>query len=235
MDGVRVEQGGLSDYDKLAHWHYRALAPAVPVQTLRAVCERTGATVGVLVVAMPVLNGPWRSRAWPGWLDGLGKRAYAEEVNARLRTIARLVVAPPFRARGVGSGLVRAYLASPLTEKTEALAAMGVLCPVFERAGMRRVEFGAGRAAERVARSLRTAGVQPWMLADPRTRRQLAKNARVERALRSLAVDRWRIGRDRPAEELMDRLWTGVAGRPLAFVAERGVNSEDQTHTRGNT
>ncbi len=59
----------------------------------------------VLVVAMPVLNGPWRTRAWPGWLDGMNKRAYADAVNTHLRTIARLVVAPPFRARGVETWL----------------------------------------------------------------------------------------------------------------------------------
>lgn len=219
MDGVRIERGGVSDYDGLSHWHYRALAPAVPVQTLRAVCEGTGATVGVLVVAMPVLNGPWRTRAWPGWLDGLGKRAYAQAVNTHLRTIARLVVAPPFRARGVGSGLVRAYLASPLTEKTEALAAMGAVCPVFERAGMRRVEFPVGLAAARVARALRERNVAPWMLADARVRRRVSRDARVACALRGLATDRWRVGRDRPAEVLMERLWVGVAGRPLAFVS----------------
>ena len=218
MDGVRIERGLISDYEALAHWHYRAHAPAVPVRTLRAVCERTGSDVGVLVIAMPVLNGPWRTRAWPGWLDGLDKSACAAAINAHLRTIARLVVVPAHRSRGIGSGLVRAYLAEPLTDKTEALAAMGAICPVFERAGMRRIEFAQGRAVQRVARSLRATGVLPWMLADARTRRRLARDARVERALRSLAVDRWRAGRDRPAEELMERLWAGVAGKTLAFV-----------------
>ena len=221
MDGLRIERGGISDYEHLAQWHYRAATPAVPVFTLRAVCERTGETVGALVVSMPVLNGPWRRRAWPGWLDGLSKRDHAAALNAQVRTIARLVVAPPFRARGVGSGLVRAYLASPLTEKTEALAAMGALCPVFERAGMRRVRCPVGRAEARVARSLRARGIPAWSLASASTRRQASRDPMVERALRSLAVDRWRAGSDRPAAELLERLWVGIDSRPLAFVAER--------------
>jgi GNAT superfamily N-acetyltransferase len=210
----------MSDYEALAHAHYRAERPAVPVHVLRAVAGE--AVVGVLVVAMPVLNGPWRRAAWPGWLDGLAKRDAAEAVNAQVRTIARLVVAPAFRARGVGSQLVRVYLASPLTPRTEALAAMGVLCPVFERAGMRRVQCPPSRTALRVVRTLRERGVPVWALAHGPTRRRLASDPRVARALRSLAVDRWRCGRDRPPDELIERLWVQVASRPVAFVADGG-------------
>ena len=225
MDGIRIERGGINDYNALARWHYRAATPAVPVLTLRAVCERTGDTVGALVIAMPVLNGPWRKLAWPDWLDGLDKRAQAQAVNTHLRTIARLVVTPPYRARGVGSRLVRAYLASPLTARTEALAAMGALCPVFERAGMRRVQCPMSRAATQVARSLRERNVPTWALADRTTRRRLARDPRIERALRSLAADRWRSGRNRPAQELLERLWVNVASRPAAFVTEHASST----------
>jgi len=217
MDDVRVEPGGISDYDALARHHYRAGRPAVPAAVLRAVCG--DATVGVLVVAMPVLNGPWRLRAWPGWLDAADKRASAEAINAQVRTIARLVVAPALRSRGVGCALVRAYLAAPLTARTEALAAMGAICPVFERAGMRRVEFPPSRAALGLARALAAAGVRPWMLADPCTRRRVAESPPVRGALKALAADRWRQGRCAPAREQMERLWVHVASRPVAFVA----------------
>lgn len=219
MDGVRIEPGGVSDYRLLARWHYRAGAPAVPVLVVRAsVC---GEPAGVLVVTRPVLNGRWREAAWPGWLAGMGKRERAAEMNARLRTVARLVVAPAFRGCGVGSGLVRAYLADPLTERTEALSAMGALCPVFERAGMRRVARPPGRAEARALSALRGAGVPPWRLADPSVRRRAARDGGVARALRGLAFDRWRAGRGASAEELMERLWPAVASRAAAFVHER--------------
>lgn len=219
MDGVRVEQGGVSDYDALAEQHYRAGRPAVAARggTLRAVA--CGRTVGVLVVSMPVLNGAWRSAAWPCWLEGLTKRERAEALNAQLRTIARVVVAPPFRGRGVGSLLVRAYLAAPLTPLTEALAAMGAVCPVFERAGMRRVGFAASRAGGEVARSVRACGVPVWALADASVRRRLARDAGVARALRRLAADRWRAGSAAPAHEQMERLWVCVASRPVVYAA----------------
>jgi GNAT superfamily N-acetyltransferase len=203
----------------LARHHYRAGLPAVPVLTLRAVSENR--VVGAIVVAMPVLNGPWRRTAWPGWLDGLDKRGHAAAVNAQVRTIARLAVTPQFRGRGVGSELVRAYLTDPLTEKTEALAAMAALCPVFARAGMRQIPCSPSRAAARVARSLRERNVPPWALADASVRRRLAGDACVERALRGLALDRWRAGRHQPAGVLMERLWASVASRPAVFVAER--------------
>lgn len=221
MDTVRIEHGELSDYRGLASHHYRAGLPAVPVLALRAVCE--GRVVGAIVVAMPVLNGPWRRTAWPGWLDGLDKRRHAAAVNAQVRTIARLAVTPQFRGRGVGSELVRAYLADPLTEKTEALAAMAALCPVFARAGMRQVPSPLSRAAARVLRSLRERNVPTWALADASVRRRVARDAGVERALRGLAVDRWRAGRHRPAAELMEHLWINVASRPAVFVAEQCI------------
>ncbi|HYD02490.1 MAG TPA: hypothetical protein VEB22_14780 [Phycisphaerales bacterium] len=217
MDSVRVEQGGISDYDALARYHYRSGRPAVPAAVLRAVCG--GATVGVVVIAMPVLNGPWRTRAWPGWLDGLDKRSSADAINAHVRTIARLVVAPPFRSRGVGCALVRAYLAAPLSRRTEALAAMGEICPVFERAGMRRIDCPLSGAGRRLVRALGAAGVRPWMLADRRTRRRVARCAQVERALRSLAAERWRSAADAAPQELVERLWVHAASRPVAFVA----------------
>ncbi|MFT3687041.1 MAG: hypothetical protein QM783_19320 [Phycisphaerales bacterium] len=219
MDGLHIERGSLSEYETLARWHYRAAPPAVPVLTLRAALDDRLA--GVLVIAMPVLNGPWRETAWPGWLTDLDKRGAALELNARLRTIARLVVAPPFRARGVASALVRTYLRSPLTHRTEALAAMGTLCPVFERAGMRRVDRPPGRAEARVHAALRIAGVRPWMLADARTRRQLSRSRDIEHAVRALATDRWRQGRDAPTVELLDRLWPYISARPAAFVHDK--------------
>lgn len=227
MDGVRVEQGGVSDYESLSRYHYRSGRPAVPARggTLRAVHD--GRVVGVLVVTMPVLNAGWRSAAWPGWLDGLGKRERAVALNGQLRTIARVVVAPPFRGRGVGSLLVRAYLAAPLTPMTEALAAMGAVCPVFERAGMRRVGFTVSRAGEAVARSVRACGVPVWALEDASARRRLARDAGVARALRGLAADRWRAGRESPAEEQMERLWVHVAARPVAYAA--GSAASDRT------
>src|SRR5205823_1709377 len=91
----------------------------------------------VLVVSMPTLNGRWRELAWPGRFCGGDQRACARRLNEEVRTISRVIVEPRWRGLGVATRLVREYLRSPLTEKTEAAAAMGVCCPFFEAAGMR--------------------------------------------------------------------------------------------------
>lgn len=220
MDGVRIEPGGVSDLAALEPHagHYRAGRPAVIDRVLAARCARTGAPVGVLVTARPVLNGPWRHVAWPGWLDGLSPRGRAEMINAHLRTIARVVVHPAWRARGVGSGLVRAYLAAPATARTEALAAMADHCPLFERAGMRPVGWPLSRARAGLVRALRSAGARVWMLSDPAARGALASDPRVAAAVGVLAAERLRAGTHLPARRQLDALWPLVASPPRAFV-----------------
>lgn len=96
---------------------------------------------------------------------------------------------------------------------------------------MQSVPRPPGRAQVRVARTLRERNVQPWMLADARLRARLARDAHVERAVRCLAVDRWRCGRHLPIDELLDRLWPGLAARPCAYVfdARGAVAGERQT------
>lgn len=98
--------------------------------------------IGVLGVSMPALNAPgrWRERAWPDlFAAATSRREQAHAVNTHLRTISRVIVDPRFRGVGVASALVRAYLASPLTEATEALAAMGHVSGFFTAAGMTQV------------------------------------------------------------------------------------------------
>lgn len=185
---VRVERGEAADYLALERWHYRAGPPATSVLTLRAMIDNRRA--GVLVVSMPTLNGRWRQVAWPEieWSAG-GRVAAARRLNGQVRTISRVIVAPCYRGTGVAGALVRAYLASPLSERTESIAAMGAASPFFERAGMRRVELPlAGRDVELKAR-LHAMGVRAWELVDVGAARRLTR----DRALRA-ALERWASG-----------------------------------------
>ena len=118
-----------------------------------------GELAGVLVASRPTLNGWWRELAWPGVYGGRDRTRAALAINAGLRTISRVVVDPRWRSMGGGVALVRAYLASPLTRDTETVAAMGRICPIFERAGMTRHERGVGKEELELERSLRQAGV----------------------------------------------------------------------------
>lgn len=140
---ILIQRGRRADYDRLAPWHYIAAAPAVVERILRAVWKpASGPPVlaGVLVTSRPALFGWWRDLAWPGLYiprsTGPTRTRAARCLNRDVRTIARVVVDPRFRSGGVATALVRHYLRRPASARTEAVAAMGEVCPFFERAGM---------------------------------------------------------------------------------------------------
>lgn len=176
---IRVTSGRFSDYAPLARYHYVSGRPATCVGVLRAVDDRHGLLAGVLVVSVPTLNTRWRKRMWGERFCSGDKRRDAAAINASLRTISRVVVDPRYRGLGLATRLVRAYLARPLTEATEAVAAMGWVCPFFERAGMRAVNLGASARDVRLANILRQAGVRAW---------ELMEVGRADEVMRSSAV-----------------------------------------------
>lgn len=159
---ARIEPGTPEDAHALAHWHYRSGPPATQELVLRAVVD--GERVGVLVVSRPTLNSGLRRLAWPGAYDTPDRGENARRLNAEVRTISRVIVTPSWRGVGVATRLVRAYLADPRTPRTEALAAMGLCSPFFERAGMRRYELGWSRPQRRLLDLLDRHGLRPWDL-----------------------------------------------------------------------
>lgn len=188
---VRIETGGWADYERLSVWHYLAGAPRVVDVILRAVCDAPGVgpqVAGVLVVSHPALFGWWRDEAWPGRYiprrDGPTRIQAAEHLNAEVRTISRVIVDPRFRALGVASSLVRAYLASPRTRRTEAAAAMGGLCPFFARAGMREHIRGPDRFSQELKAWLATKGIRAADLIDADRATRALKRPGVEKHLR---------------------------------------------------
>lgn len=192
---IVIEPGTMRDYDALAVFHYRASPPATVARgprgapvVLRARDAESGSLAGVLVVSMPTLNGSWRDLAWPGRYSSGDKRRDAARINAELRCISRVVVDPRWRGLGVARGLVRAYLDTPLTPATEALAAMGAVCPFFERAGMTPYTLPPAPHDARFLDALWECGVEPWSLLDPAlARRTLERRPWLERELRAWA------------------------------------------------
>lgn len=186
------------------------------------VARHAGVRAGVLVVSMPTLNGSWRAGAWPGWLDGLSRAAAADALNRELRAISRVIVDPRLRGAGVARALVGHYLRSPLSVRTEAVAAMGKWCPFFERAGMRAVPVPIGAHGRRLDALLARAGVRPLEAVE---RGAAARIARTEPELVA-SLRRW-AGSSRATRgwaglagpELVMRASMRAAARPLAFVS----------------
>ena len=178
MDRVSIEVGSIADYARLASFHYLAGPPATHVRVLaaRTIAQDGGPeTIGVLVVSMPTLDGAWRDAAWGGRYRARRaseRSARLRRLNAEVRTISRVVVDPRWRALGVARRLVEAYLADPLTERTEAVCAIGVVCPFFARAGMREVPMPVRRCTARLSDALfHVAGEEaaPEVLCEPGT------------------------------------------------------------------
>jgi len=202
---------------RLAGLHYRSRPARGVVRTLLARDASTGEPVGALHAAMPTLNGRLRDLAWPGRYATGDRRLDAARLNEEVRRVARVVVDPRVRSMGLATRLVRAYLDSPLTRRTEAIAAMGRCCRFFERAGMTPWTLPPAPGDARLLDALRYAGVEPWRMATPR--------AAHRRAIASLTR---RLG-ERAARAFLDhelRQWAG-SGR-----ARRAALREDSQESR---
>ncbi|KAA0215903.1 MAG: GNAT family N-acetyltransferase [Leptolyngbya sp. PLA3] len=185
-DPIIIEPGSKRDLERLIDHHYLAGPPATRVGYLRAVDELHDQLAGVLVISMPTLNGVWRAQAWPGRYSACSRRAASARLNAEVRCISRVIVDPRYRGRGVARRLVDKYLRDPQTPATEAVAAMGSICPLFERAGMTGYRLPRHPADARLADALESEGHEAWMLADADRAADL-----LRRPLLARELERW--------------------------------------------
>ncbi|MFG0282880.1 MAG: hypothetical protein ACF8R7_00520, partial [Phycisphaerales bacterium JB039] len=218
-----IEVGAPADYRALARHHYAGGRPGPIVRVLRAVDGASGDLAGVLVVSMPALNGRWRRLAWPGRFEDADRRTRARRINAELRVISRVIVEPRFRACGVGTAMVRAYLADPLTPLTEAVAAMGRACPLFERAGMTPIRMAQRPMDGRLERALLASDVPPERLADPDGAQAIWRDPALRRQLRIWANASRRTRRlaEAPPEQLMRQAARALLAEPVAYVTNQ--------------
>lgn len=225
--GIEIGEGSMDDYETLSAMHYREAAPALVRRVLVARDAQTDRLAGVLVVSSPTLNGAWRALAWPGVFTGGDKKACAARLNRELRLLSRLVVAPEYRAMGVATALVRAYLAAPETRCTEALAAMGRFSPFLKRAGMTEYPMPPGPRHARLLDALAALGVEGWRLATPTLALDRARRAEKDKGWSGFLRDelaRWHrapIG-DGELEAVFGRACRRLMSTPFAYAYTRG-------------
>jgi len=202
---VRFGEGTRADYERLAGLHYLNGDPATFERVVTA--RAGGSLAGVLVASRPTLNGAHRALAWGDRYASGDRRADAGRLNAEVRCLSRVIVDPRFRGQGLARRLVERYLESPLTACTEAIAAMGGVCPFFARAGMTAYALTPSARSARLIDALDHAGL---------TRESLCDESAVRRAMRSAKRRRFL------AREL--RVWAGASratGRKKDAGAER--------------
>jgi len=158
---IAISPGAPRDYRALERFHYLPLRPATwaGVWTARYLphadpfrvgsSEQSGpAGVGVdrargRIIAVAVLSFPsavQRVRHRVFQLDSLSFGQKLRWANANLRTISRVIVHPQFRSIGLAHVLIDRVLSDCPTRYVEASARMGRAHPMFERAGMHRVD-----------------------------------------------------------------------------------------------
>jgi GNAT superfamily N-acetyltransferase len=150
---LSLEPGGPSDYFALERFHYRPRRPRTwcRVWTVRfrptgAFASRSsdgesgesaGRIVAVGVLSWPVPTVNVRDRLFDMVGADYGRRC--RFANDNIRTIARVIVHPQFRALGLAGALVRRLCETCPTRYVEAMAMMGRAHPFFEKAGMRAI------------------------------------------------------------------------------------------------
>jgi len=223
---IRIAEGTIRDYDRLAPHHYLAGRPATHERVLVARASDDGPALGVLVVSRPVLNARWRAAAWPGRFTpgaSLSPSLAARRINRELRCISRVIVDPRVRGCGVASKLVRAYLADPLTPMTESVAAMGWVCPFFERAGMTAWPLARRASDERLVVAIQEAGHEPEDLIDDEVATEILGDAALRRAITTwgravgAALPKPLRARLHDTEALLHAAAVRVAMRPVAY------------------
>ncbi len=167
---IEVAPGQLSDYKKLACYHYResggaGLGPFAAIYALRLTGRLKWRAdtdcAGVIVYKMPDANVELRSVATGGLFAGLDRGTQLALVNSNIRRIARVIVDPMFRGLGLAARLVRETMPLMNVPIIEALAVMGLVNPFFEKAGMQSYTAKMPLRSIRLIEALRSVGILP--------------------------------------------------------------------------
>jgi len=181
-DRLVLAPGTAADYAALSSYHYRAARPATMMRILtlrdptptvinrftghrQAHGDPTPGAVAVLVESLPTLSCKLRDLALQRRYAGLDAKQRGRLLNAEVRCISRVIVDPRYRGMGLAVRLVQHALATATTVYTEALAAMGLASPFFEKAGLAAYRRAPHAHDERLLAALRHVKLDPDRLA----------------------------------------------------------------------
>lgn len=137
---VSVAPGRFKDFETLARFHYIPRRPGTPADIVAAWHQlpgRPARCIAVGVLSWPTALHAARQKALD--LNGLPLRQRLKWVNEKIRTISRVIVHPTYRSIGLSSVIVRALIVRCPTRYIETSAMMARAAPLFDCAGMRRI------------------------------------------------------------------------------------------------
>ena len=213
-----IEEGSVRDYRLFSPMHYRHRDGLGFVDRVFLLRESPGGEpVGILVFAHAPAELALRNQCTEGRFIRDTRR-----LNRELRILRRLVMHPDLRGCGLGHWFVANTLPRVGVRFVECLASMGVVNPVFERAGMHRVgQCPPPRGRLKLLERLRQFDIDP-LAADfhlriarcPRVRRM------VERTIgdwvrRTQGASPYKLDGRVPAE--LARTFRQIIGRPPVY------------------
>jgi len=178
---IRIEEGALRDYKKLAQFHYResgGLPPPRQVFTLK----RREETIGVIIYSYSPITCFGRNKVFQ-------KRPTTEQLNQEFSIISRVVLHPKYRTVGLGARLVRETLPKAGTKYVEAIAVMARYNPFFEKAGMKKIaEQKPEPSCRKAVEELREIDFNPILLASEKQNLQRLRELSMEEMSRCKGI-----------------------------------------------
>jgi hypothetical protein len=166
-ENLQVVPGCLDEYRWLARYHYCGSHPG-PASAIFAL-NRPGCNipVGVIVYSNAPVVLELRNIATGHIFAGLDRSTQLELINASIRRISRVIIEPRFRGLGLAERLVRETMPIVNVPIVEALAVMGWINPLFERAGMKAYKAQPSAATVQFIEAMSIVGIEQAELIHP--------------------------------------------------------------------
>jgi len=166
-ENLQIVPGCLDDYRQLARYHYCGDHPG-PASAI-FVLKRPGCNIplGVVVYSNAPVVLELRNIATGRIFAALDRNTQLELINANIRRISRVIIEPRFRGLGLASRLVRETMPIVNVPIVEALAVMGWINPLFERAGMKAYKAQPSAASVQFIEALSVVGIEQAELINP--------------------------------------------------------------------
>lgn len=136
---IIFEEGDIKDYEKLSKYHYKSTNLNFPYSKI-ITAKYNNDIVGVAVYSPPFLQTKGRSIYFDKKYSSMTKEVVAE-INKYFIRGSRYIISPKFRACGLGQKLTLESFKFLDKKYIEVITVMGKYNPVFERAGMKKIEI----------------------------------------------------------------------------------------------